>query len=501
MDKTGSSPVCLSAHRQVLLLYKGWKNTMKRQSFDWNYFIRHIAIIAVPVALQNLLTTTGSMVDTMMLASLGEKTVGAIGLCAQFSSLMFAGYWGFIGGGMLFFAQYWGAGDDDGIRRSYGITLSFMMAVGLIFASLALFAPDFIMNIYTDKPEIQQIGITYLRIVGFAYPLQVLAMAASALLRSIEQVKVPLYGGIASVLANCFFNYLLIFGKCGLPKMGASGAALGTVLAGVVNLLVMLFFILKKRLPYVLEFSRHFRWDRAFLHQYLQKCFPILCNEVLIGVGNMMINIVLGHQSEQAIAAVAVFRTLEGLVIAFFSGFSNAATVLVGKEVGAGNHEIAFQRARRLVYLCSAFIGIACLALVGVHTPLLHAMGLHGEAFRIGTGMLIIYSIAAVIRMGNWTHNDTYRSAGDAAFGSVLEITFMFLLVLPCVYSANYAFHAPFLVVFALCYVDEPIRYIIMQVHLYSGKWIRPVSDAGLATIGFFRASHGIRTKKTTRLN
>lgn len=468
---------------------RGQKNPEK---FDWNYFLKHIAIIAVPVALQNLLTTTGSMVDTMMLASLGEQTVGAVGLCAQFSSLMFAGYWGFVGGGMLFFAQYWGAKNDDGINRSFGLTLSFMMAVGLIFSFLALGAPGFIMNIYTDKPEIQQIGISYLKIAGFAYIFQIVAMAVSALLRSIEQVKIPLYGGIASVVSNCFFNYLLIFGKFGLPKMGVRGAALGTVLAGMVNLLILLFFIIKNKIPYALEFSRHFCWDKAFIRQYLQKCFPILCNEVLIGVGNMMINIVLGHQSEKAIAAVAVFRTLEGLVIAFFSGFSNAATVLVGKEVGAGNHEVAFQRAKRLVYLCSALIGMACLGVIAVHNPLLHAMGLSGESYRIGTGMLLIYSLAALFRMGNWTQNDTYRSAGDAAFGSVMEITFMYLMVLPCVYAANYAFHLPFLLVFCLCYVDEPVRYIIMQRHMYSGKWIKPVSDEGVKTIGEFRRRHGI---------
>lgn len=472
------------------------KTRGKQRNFDWNYFIRHIAIIAVPVALQNLLTTTGSMVDTMMLASLGEQTVGAVGLCAQFSSLMFAGYWGFVGGGMLFFAQYWGAKNDDGITRSFGLTLSFMMTVAVIFSSLALGAPGFIMNIYTDKPEIQQIGISYLRIVGFAYILQVLAMAVSALLRSIEQVRIPLYGGIASVVANCAFNYLLIFGKFGFPRMGVRGAALGTVLAGVVNLLVLLVFILKNKIPYVLEFSRHFRWNREFVRQYLHKCFPIICNEVLIGVGNMMINIVLGHQSERAIAAVAVFRTLEGLVIAFFSGFSNAATVLVGKEVGAGNHEVAFQRAKRLVYLCSALIGTACLVVIAVHNPLLHAMGLSGESYRIGTGMLLIYSLAALVRMGNWTQNDTYRAAGDAAFGSVMEITFMYLMVLPCVYTANYVFHAPFLLVFALCYVDEPVRYLIMQLHMYSGKWIKPVSEKGLATIGEFRRGHGIKEKR-----
>lgn len=143
---------------------------MKEKKFDWGYFLRHIAIIAVPVALQNLLTTTGSMVDTIMLAKLGEKAVGAVGLCAQFSSLMFAGYWGFVGGGMLFFSQYWGAKDDDGITRSYGLTLLFMLSVGLLFACLALFAPEFVMRVYTDKPEIQKIGVSYLRIVGLAYP-------------------------------------------------------------------------------------------------------------------------------------------------------------------------------------------------------------------------------------------------------------------------------------------------------------------------------------------
>lgn len=109
--------------------------------------------------------------------------------------------------------------------------------------------------------------------------------------------------------------------------------------------------------------------------------------------------------------------------------------------------------------------------------------------------MLIIYSIAAIIRMGNWAQNDTYRSAGDAAFGSIMEITFMYLMVLPFVYLSNFYFHAPFLLVFAFCYIDEPIRYIIMQCHLYSGKWIRPVSDAGLATIDKFRAQHHIEVK------
>ena len=153
-----------------------------------------VMTIALPVALQNVLTTTGSMVDTMMLGTIGQNTVGAVGLCAQFSSLLFSGFWGFVGGGMLFFAQYWGAGNDEGILRSYGIMLAFMAIPATVFSSLALGAPYFVMRIYTSSVPIQEIGVRYLRVVGFSYPLMVLATAMSALLRSTERVKIPLPG-------------------------------------------------------------------------------------------------------------------------------------------------------------------------------------------------------------------------------------------------------------------------------------------------------------------
>ena len=163
---------------------------MKRNDFPWKDFLYKVAVIAIPVALQNLLTTTGSMVDTMMIASLGPKQVGAVGLCAQFSSLMFSGYWGFVGGGMLFFSQYWGAQDDDGINRSYGLTLTCMMTVGILFGILAVGFPHQIMRLYTDKEAIQAIGVEYLRIAGFAYPLMVFSMAMAAPARQAPACRV-----------------------------------------------------------------------------------------------------------------------------------------------------------------------------------------------------------------------------------------------------------------------------------------------------------------------
>jgi len=449
------------------------------QKFNWPDFLKKVAVIAIPVALQNLLTTTGSMVDTMMIAPLGENSVGAIGLCAQFSSLLFSGYWGFVGGGMLFFSQYWGAKDDDGVCRSYGVTLLCMMTVSLIFGLAALLFPEVIMKIYTDKTAIQDIGVQYLRIVGFAYPLQVFSMAASALLRSTERVRIPLYASISSVAANMVLNYIFIYGKFGLEPMGVRGAALATVCAGVVNVLVLLVCAKVNRHPHLFKFHRHFRWNKVFVGEYFTKCFPIICNEVFLGVGNMIINIVLGRQPEEAIAATAVFRTLEGIVIGFFSGLSNASSVLVGKCVGSGELRTAYERARRIIYLCAGFIFCVCSALLLVNKPILTAMSLSGKSLKICTGILIIYCIAAVIRMCNWTQNDTFRAAGDASFGTILEITFMYLMVIPAVCLSGLVFKAPFLFIFACCYIDEPIRFVLMHRHLYSGKWIEPVTPEG----------------------
>lgn len=456
--------------------------------FPWRDFLKRLAVIAIPVALQNLLTTTGSMVDTMMIAPLGETAVGAVGLCAQFTSLMFSSYWGFVGGGMLFFSQYWGAKDDDGIDRSYGITLSCMMLVALLFACLALLCPEWVMRVYTDKTAIQAIGVSYLRVVGFAYPLQILSMAMSALLRSTERVRIPFYAAVASVLTNMVLNWVLIHGNLGFPAMGVQGAALATVVAAFVNAAVIIILARTQSFPYLFHFRQHFRWTKTAVKLYLQRCFPIICNEVFLGIANMVINMVLGRQSEQAIAATAVFRTLEGLVIGFFSGFSNAASVLVGTCVGAGELDTAYQRAKRLVFLCAGCIFAVCITLLAMHQPLLTVMSLSGESFRIGYGMLLIYCVAAVIRMCNWVQNDTYRSAGDATTGTVLEILFMYVLVLPCVYITGLRLRVPFLVIFACCYIDEPIRFILMQRHMYSGRWVRPVTPEGQAALPAFMA-------------
>ena len=467
----------------------------RKQAFDWKTFIKGVAVIAIPIALQSLLTTTGSMIDTMMIASLGEKTVAAVGLCAQFSSLMFASFFGFAAGGMLFISQYWGAKDEAGIDRSYGMMLTCVMAVGIIFGILAVFFPEQVMALYTDKEAIREIGVKYLRIVGFSYPLVTLTMSASPLLRCTEHVRIPLAASIVSVLTNIFLNWVLIFGRFGLPALGVQGAAVATVSASLVNAALIYILAAIRKYPYLFHFRAHFRWKAEHAKLFIRKCLPILANEILIGVSTMIVNIVLGHQSEPAIAAVAVFRTIEGLFIGFFSGFSSAASILVGKAVGAGEHEDAWARAKRIVYLTGSAMLLLSLILQCVKLPILRAMGLSGESLEIGSKLLLVFGGVAVLRLMNWVQNDTYRSAGDSVTGTVMEIVFMYVLVLPILLLNYKVFGTTLILLFALIYVDEPIRFILMQIHMYSGRWIRPVTPEGQAALPEFREKYGIKMK------
>lgn len=459
---------------------------LEKEKFEWGDFIKRILVIAIPVAMQNLLTTTGSMIDTMMISALGENSVAAVGLCAQYATLIFSCYWGFVGGGMLFFAQYWGAKDEKGISRTYGTTLTFMMLVAAVVTLLAAFAPGFIMRAYTDKTAIQEIGVEYLKCVFPAYPFQIFSVAMSAMLRTTDRVRIPLFGSIVSVCANILLNWLLIGGNLGFPALGVRGAAVATVCSAVINSLTIVAICAAKKYPFLFRFREHFDWTGEWIREYLKKSFPIICNELFIGIGFMITNMVLGRQPEEAIAALAVFRTLEGLVISFFAGFSNASSILVGNCVGAGEIRTAYERAKRLVFLCGSVIAMVCVGIFALHSPILRIMHLSGESFRICTQMIGVYCVAAVIRMCNWAQNDTYRSAGDTRYGTILEIVFQYAMVLPCIILAGQKFHLATVFVFACAYIDEPIRLVLMQIHMYSGKWIRPVTPEGKAALPAF---------------
>lgn len=445
--------------------------------FEWRSFFRAVITLALPIALQNLLSTTASMVDTIMIGSQGELDVAAVGICSQITSLFFSSYFGFAGGALLFFAQYWGAKDIKGINGTFGISLLCMLVVTLLFGGTAVTNPALLLRIYTDKSNIIQIGIPYIRIVGFSYPVTVLVLIMNFLLRSTERVKAPLVCSIVGLIVNFCLNWTLIYGRFGLPAMGAAGAAVGTLASSLVNFILLLILLLRDQETVRLRLKDMFGWGDMFIGTYLKKCLPIICNELFYGIGQMLINIVIGRQSESAIAAMAAFRVLEGFVFAFFGGLADASSVVVGKEIGAGNHMKGYQSMKAFSILCPVITFTICGIGLIFNRPLLSLFGLGEEALFYGKYMIAIYLAAGTVRTCNYIMNSCYRAGGEAVFGTVLEVSCLFLISVPATWIAGMILKLPFLAVFAFLYTDELIRLVFELRYTISGKWVKPVTE------------------------
>jgi hypothetical protein len=192
--------------------------------------------------------------------------------------------------------------------------------------------------------------------------------------------------------------------------------------------------------------------------------------------------------SAAAIAAIAIYRTIEGLVIAFFGGFSSAASVIVGKDVGAGHHMRGYRNAVASSILCPAVTFCICLVLFLVNQPTLRLFGLESEALFYGKYMLLIYLVAGSIRTCNYITNNCFRVGGESLFGAIMDLVCLFCLSVPATWIAGMVFDLPFLAVFAFVYMDEPIKLFFMSRYARSGKWVKPVTEAGRAALPAFQA-------------
>ena len=459
---------------------------LRSKDFDIKMFMKAVFTIAFPIALQNLMSTTASMVDTIMIGSQGELAVAAIGICSQINSLFFSSYFGFACGSLLFFAQYWGAKDSKGINRTLGISGALMLLISLAFATLGVINPEFFLRIYTDKENIIALGAPYIRIVSLAAPLVVLVCIMNFYLRSTERVKAPLICSILGIVVNVTLNWLLIFGRFGLPKMGIAGAAVGTLCSSFVNFILLFIYILRDQETVRLRLKEMFDWSDGFFGLYFKKSFPIIMNEILYGVGQMLINIVIGHQNESAIAAMAAFRVLEGFVFAFFGGLADASAVVVGKEVGSGHHMKGYQYVKGFSILCPAVTFTIVLLFFSFNQSILGLFGLGEQALLYGKYMLLIYLFFGAIRTCNYIMNSCYRAGGESVYGTLLEIICLFTLSVPATWIAGMIFELPFLAVFAFVYTDEILRLIFELRYTRSCKWVKPVTDIGKSKLEEF---------------
>ena len=304
-------------------------------------FYAKMCAIAIPIALQNLITIGVNMMDTIMLGSLGEIAMSASSLANQFISIYHIACMGIGMGASVMVSRFFGMGDMRSLKKSVTIMLRLCLSFGLLFVVLTALFPGGIMRIYTPDEEIVRQGVRYFRRSIATYLLRVLSLDLTLVLRSIGKAKIPLFCACLSFGTNIFFNWVFIFGKLGAPRMEVAGAALGTFLSRLIEcgIIVGYFLVVDKSVGYrVRDF---FVSCSDLVNEYLTICIPVVISDSLMALGNSAIAIIMGHIGAAFVSANAITSVTQQLTTVFTQGISQASCIMTGHTLGEGKIEQA----------------------------------------------------------------------------------------------------------------------------------------------------------------
>ncbi len=444
----------------------------KKWFLDRNFF-GPLWTIAMPIAFQNFITSSLNMVDTVMIGQLGPVAIAAVGLANQVFFLFNLFLFGINSGAAIFIAQFWGERDVPNIRRVLGIALLSAGSVALAFTLVALVLPGTVLGLFSSDPGVIALGIQYLRIIALSFLINAISFGYAFVLRSTGRVTVPLLASTLAFGLNTGLNYLLIYGAFGFPRMEVAGSATATVIARIVELMVILGAVYGKRLVPAASLAELFSFTREFARRFFQTTVPVILNESLWALGVTMFTVVYARIGTATLAAVNIAATTERVAMVLFFGMANACAVMVGRKIGAGEEQTALEYAKRFSLLGPlAGVLIAALVIGGIN-PILNLYRVPADVADLGRKIMTIFALTMPIRIFNLIIIvGILRSGGDTRFSLFLDTAGLWLLAVPLSFLAGLVWRLPADLVYGLVTLEELFKLFIGIWRLHSGRWI-----------------------------
>ena len=438
--------------------------------------------LALPIAFQHLLVNSLTFIDTLFMSQLGDIALSASGMAGQWNWLMNMISFGLCSGSALFIAQYWGAKKISDIRRTHNIAAVSGLAVSIVFALVAILIPDKIMWVFNRNTDVIKAGSGYLSAVAFAYPATVMTSIQSTVLRSTEKVRLPMVVSCISVILNVFLDYAMIFGKFGFAPMGMRGAAIATAVSAWIGYGVLLIVSFFQSNIVVDSLKELFNFNFADYRAFMKKASPVIFNELMWGLGTVCTNAIYSNTGYENYAACTILRTVESICMILFIGLNDGGAVIVGKTIGEGKLDTAYERAKRLVIsapVISAFIATFAITFKEKVIYLFNMSGnITNTTVAIAGTLITIYAIELCFRNIPYTMVCAiFRSGGDSVTGAKFDIICLWGMAIPASFIAAFVLKIPFIYVFLIGYLVEDIPKSIMCIrHFVSRKWIKPVT-------------------------
>ncbi len=445
---------------------------MKDKRFYRTFFAMYIVLV-----FQNVISLSVNLADNIMLGAYSETSLSGVAAVNQiqfiYQQLLMAA-----GDGMVIFcSQYWGKKQIGPVKKIAATAMHTGLAFALIlFLAVSLF-PHQAVGLFTTDEAIIAEGVKYLAVTRFTYLFFAVTTILLATLRSVEIVKIAFYLSVSTLVINCCINYVLIYGRFGAPQLGVTGAAIGTLVARIIECVVAVWYVLKKEPNLKMRISDYFHIDRVLRKDYYKTTLPMLVVQGLWGLNTAMQTAILGHMTARAIAANSAASNLFLMVKSMAVGASSAASVVIGKTIGEGDMRRVRLYARRLQKMFVMIGLVSGICLFFLRIPVLNLYDLSPETREMANSFLIILSVICVTMSYQMpTNNGIIRGGGNAMFVVRMDLISIWCIVIPLSLIMAFVVEASPVAVVCCLNADQVFKCIPAFLEVNYGNWVKKLT-------------------------
>lgn len=450
---------------------------MNKNTLD-NTFYRTMITLAIPITLQNFITSSLNLVDNLMIGKLGEAPIAAVGLANQYFFIFLLCIAGINAGANVFMAQYWGKKDLVNIKRMLGIDLSVGFVATLLFGSLGFLFPAHIMGMLSRDPEVIALGATYMRIVALTTVLTNITQAYSTALRSTEQVKLPMFASLIGVLTNAVLNWVFIFGNMGAPEMGVAGAAIATAIARVVEMAVIVGWVYLRKNLVATNWRELLSYTKEDMKRYFSVSTSAILNELVWAFGMTAYSMAYAIIGTKAVATMQIATTLNNMFQVFAIGLAVSASIMVGNKIGSNEEEVAKSYSKKIGVIAPT-VGLALGIIIWATAPII-AQFFDVQPETLGATVRVLRTMAVFAPLRFFTVVmiiGVFRGGGDTLYTTILQFCTVWLFAVPLAFIGAAVWHLSVEKVFFLVCLEEVVKISFVFRRLHSEKWVRNVVD------------------------
>jgi len=441
-------------------------------------FYKKVAAIALPIALQGLITNGVNVMDTLMVGTLGETQLSAVSLANQFINIFHIFCMGIGMGASVLVARYYGMRDQGSLKKTLAIMLRLCFAMAALFCILTAVLPRQIMQIYTVEEEVITVGIRYLNYSVISYFFFGLSLTSTIVLRNVGQVKLPLYTSIAAFFVNVGANYIFIFGKLGIPAMDVAGAAIGTLISRIFEFCVICGYLFFRDTEISFRIKHIFAHTGKLWREYIRISIPVLISDGILALGNNSVAMVIGRLGKTFVAANAVTAVTQQLSSVMIQGFSQAGAIVTGYTLGEGDKQKAHNQGYAFLGIGLVFGLISAAIILLISEPMISAYNLSAETREIARQLMLSISIIIVFQATNSIMTKgVLRGGGDTKMLMLADNIFLWIASVPLGILAGLVLHLPAFWIYFALKIDQVLKAVWCVIRLRSGKWIKKIKS------------------------